>query len=240
MHFAGGNCYSFKFLIPLLPSFEVYSLELPGRGRRIKETLLRDFDHAATDIYSQIFFRLNGADFFLYGHSMGAYLCLKVCSMLESAGKFPACLFVSGNAGPGVSENKRRYLLGTKDFIRELVSLGGFPREVIDNEELFGFFEPILRADFEIAEKNGMTNISPVKAPLCAMMGDKEENRNEISNWSKFTRSAFSFQIMEGDHFFIHHHPQRIAAIMDDFAVKISSLRSAATALLSKLNQDKK
>src|SRR5215217_4762997 len=131
MHFAGGNCYSYQSIINLLKEFDVISLELPGRGKRVKESLLTNFDLAAQDFYSQIVNRLSNAPFFIYGHSMGAYLTLKVGQMLENESKFPSQLFVSGNAGPKSGVNKKRYMLPDKDFIEEIMVLGGLPEELV-------------------------------------------------------------------------------------------------------------
>ncbi len=44
LHFAGGNYYSFRFMFPQLNEFEIIPVELPGRGKRMKENLLKDFD----------------------------------------------------------------------------------------------------------------------------------------------------------------------------------------------------
>lgn len=218
LHFAGGNCYSFQFITPLLKEFEVISLELPGRGKRMGEPLLKDFDDAARDMYAQLSAKITAPTFLIYGHSMGAYLTLRVCNMLEQNGRFPAAIIVSGNAGPGVpdKENKRRYLMETADFKEELRIIGGVPPEFLENDELFEFFEPILRADFEIAENNRMDNEPAANAPLYALMGSEEEDVNEISNWSRFTKSDFRYEILQGDHFFINKHPRRIAAIIKD------------------------
>jgi external thioesterase TEII len=214
LHFAGGNCYSFQFLMPLLTGFEIIPLELPGRGKRIKEDLLKDFDLAAQDMFEQIKSKVT-TPFFMYGHSMGAYLTLRVANMLEKTGKRPAYLFVSGNPGPGVKENKKRYLLEQDAFIEELKSLGGVPEEFITNKELFEFYEPILRADFEVAEKNDLKDEVASSAPLYAMMGDREEKVEEIANWGRFSNAQFNYEIMEGDHFFIHQHANAIAKIIN-------------------------
>jgi external thioesterase TEII len=217
LHFAGGNCYSFQFLKPLLPEFEVITLELPGRGKRLNEPLLKDFGMAAEDIFRQMNTKLNASPFLIYGHSMGAYLALRVASMLAGAGSPPVYLIVSGNAGPGVKyedEVKKRYLLSRDEFIEELKILGGVPEELLENRELFNFFEPVLRADFQIAENNGMANDAPVNVPLYAMMGSTELKTEEISNWGRFTTGRFNHEILEGGHFFIHQHPERIAAVI--------------------------
>jgi external thioesterase TEII len=218
LHFAGGNCYSFQFIIPLLRDFEVISLELPGRGKRITEPLIRDFDEAARDIFNQLNKKLTASSFLIYGHSMGAYLTLRVANMLESIGKSAASLIVSGNAGPGIleKEDKKRYLMETEAFKQELIKIGGVPTELLDNDELFGFFEPILRADFEIAENNLMDNEMPAQSPLFAIMGSEEEEVEEISNWGRFTKASFKYEILPGDHFFIRQHPERVANIIKD------------------------
>lgn len=215
LHFAGGNCYSFQFLLSRLGDFEVISPELPGRGRRIAEPLVKDFDTAARDMYEQIRRQLTGCPFLLYGHSMGAYLALRVANLLEKDGTPPAYLVVSGNAGPGIKKERQVHLLERPSFIAELEKLGGVPKEVIADEELFGFFEPILRADFEVAENHGLAEEPAVNAPLFAMMGSREEKADQIANWGRLTNSDFAYEILEGDHFFIYKHAGRIAAILD-------------------------
>ncbi|HEY1165291.1 MAG TPA: alpha/beta fold hydrolase [Chitinophaga sp.] len=219
IHFAGGNRYSYRFLESRLFDFEMIPLELPGRGARMREPLLKDFDVAAQDLCQQITARLNTPQFLICGHSMGAYLTLRVTKLLEQAGRYPTGIIVSGNAGPGIEdpEKKIRYQLPREAFIEELKRLGGLPQEVIDHEELFGIFEPILRADFEIVERNELAKESPVQAPLYAMMGDQEDDVADIDNWSRFTRSRFRKQVLTGDHFFIFKHPDRMAEIIRTF-----------------------
>src|SRR5258708_15140581 len=216
LHFAGGNRYSFQFMLPFLQDFAVIPLELAGRGSRIGEPLLTDFDEAARDLYRQLTDKLRYPGCLIYGHSMGAYLGLRVANMLEAAGKYPAGLIVSGNAGPCIEKDRSTYHLPRADFIEELNKLGGIPPEMIENEELFSFFEPILRADMEIAEKKNMTGEPAINAPLFALMGSDEAKADKISNWSFFTQSHFNSEILKGDHFFIYKHPARIAAIIRD------------------------
>ncbi|SFF06883.1 Surfactin synthase thioesterase subunit [Chitinophaga sp. CF118] len=214
LHFAGGSCYSFRHMEPFLKDFEVVTPELPGRGQRMRENLLNDFEQAAEDMYRQVISKLNSSRFVLYGHSMGAYLALRVANMLDRASTPPACLLVSGNAGPGIYSPKKRYLLEHDEFFNEVGRLGGLPPEILSNKEILEFYEPILRADFEVAERNNTAMEPPVNMPLFAMMGDKEGKVGQISNWQRFTNSSFNYEILEGDHFFINHHPEKIAGII--------------------------
>lgn len=216
LHFAGGNCYSFDYIKPLLNNFEVECLELPGRGKRLGETLLRNFDLAVQDVYAQLIKKITNPVFLIYGHSMGAYLALKAGYMLQQQGRKPACLIVSGNIGPNeVQDKKCRYRMQHEEFIKELELLGGVPQDILNNTEYFGYFEPILRADFEVAEEHGLTGNIRVNAPIYAMMGSEEERVEEITNWGRFTNSWFKHEVLSGGHFFIHNHPERIAAAIN-------------------------
>lgn len=214
VHFAGGNCYSFDYLKPHLTDWQVTTLELPGRGKRPQENLLLDFEPAAQDLFQQMIPQLHTANFAIYGHSMGAYLSLRLTNMLCQRGTPPVSLVVSGNPGPGVSDPKRRYLMNHQDFRQELTRLGGIPEELLEDQELFNYFEPILRADFQIAENNGLDNEMPVPVPLYAIMGNQEERVEQIANWGRFTQTSFGHEILEGDHFFIYRHAKRLAAIL--------------------------
>jgi external thioesterase TEII len=214
LHFAGGNSYSFQFLKPYFDQYDFIPLELPGRGKRMREPLLRDFEAAADDIFRQIDNSLKDSPFLIYGHSMGAYLGLRVAGRLEMKGRVPMCLVVSGNAGPGADEDVIRHLLEKDEFRAELKKLGGVPREFFNNEDLLDFFEPILRADFELNEKIDFTSLPPVHAPVYAIMGDKEPTAGRIDNWKNYTVTDASTEILPGDHFFIYDHAKRLAEII--------------------------
>ncbi len=204
LHFAGGNSYSFDFIKPYLQDFEVIQLELPGRGRRLKESLIFDFYEAADDMYSQIISKLTNSQLFIYGHSMGAYLALRVVCMLENAGIKVSYLIVSGNPGPGIEPSVKRAKLEPEEFRAELKKIGGIPDEVLLNSDLMNFYEPILRADFQISEESDLSGILPVDTPLYALMGSEEEGIEDINNWAKFTNVDFRYKILKGNHFFIH------------------------------------
>lgn len=214
LHFAGGSSYSYDFIKPYLHDFEIIQLELPGRGRRMDEALILDFNVAAQDLFQQILKRITSASFFVYGHSMGAYLALKIVSMLEKVNKRASYLIVSGNAGPGINEPVKRYLLDKHEFRKELKRIGGIPNEFFSNVELLEFYEPILRADFQISEEGDFNDVLPVNTPLFAIMGDEEEKVKKISNWANFTKLNFDYHIFPGDHFFIREQPAGIADIL--------------------------
>jgi surfactin synthase thioesterase subunit len=185
---------------------------------RMQEVLLRDKEMAANDLFEQIRKQVSSDRFYLFGHSMGSYLVLKLAGMLENICLPPSFVFVSGNAGPGLHIKTGRHLLNRQDFKNELKALGGIDEDVLGEEEWFSFYEPVLRADFELAEKYNSYKEIPVQAPIFAMMGSREDNVEKITNWKKFTSSRFGYKIFEGGHFFIYEYPSEIANIIRRFA----------------------
>ena len=215
LHFAGGSKYSYNFLNPFLDKFEVKAIELPGRGERMGEDLITSFESALEDTVEQIRKHLTGSDYVIYGHSMGAMLALGAVNELGKNNEGPKAIVVTGNAGPGTYEPTMRSHLGHEEFVEELINLGGFPIEVIENEELFEMFEPILRADFKIAETNYKFQEIQIEIPIYTVMGNEEKNNEKIRNWEVFANSTLESEILPGDHFFIHEHAQKIAEKID-------------------------
>ncbi|AXT56532.1 MULTISPECIES: thioesterase II family protein [Aquimarina] len=217
LHFAGGSCYSFDFLKNHLDSdFDFIPLELPGRGKRNKESFLLEKTATINDYFKQIIKRRNDMPYLIYGHSMGATLGLSVTKKMEEIGDAPNTLIVSGNAGPGMYKDAvNRYLMEDLKFKEELKKLGGVPNEILDNDELYDFFSPIMRADFEVLEKNRYSEEGLLLSTnISAIMGEEEENVSQIENWSTFTKGHFDYEILSGNHFFIHNHETKLSQLI--------------------------
>lgn len=215
VHFAGGNVYSFQFMKKYFQEYDFIPLELPGRGNRIREKILQDFTAAAKDLCLQIVSKLKSKKFLLYGHSMGALLVLKIAGLLELDGHIPQAIVTSGNAGPGVFSSKIRHLLPNEQFMYELKILGGMPEEILNNKELYEFVEPIIRADFKIAEMSQREEIFiPINSPIYALMGDQESKSDKIENWKTFTTSTFGYKVLQGDHFFIYNNASALSNVI--------------------------
>lgn len=221
LHFAGGHSYSYDFLEKKIRNVLVNALELPGRGKRYQEDFLISKEKAVEDYVAQIQKKRNGQPYIIYGHSMGATLGLSVSKRLEDAGDPPSHLIVSGNAGPGVRESSEErkgnfFLMNDNEFKHELRELGGTPAEILENNELYDFFSPILRADFKILEKDvgAFEEGIIIKTPIYALMGSEEKTCSQIENWRKFTSGDLQFEILSGGHFFIYDHPTTLASII--------------------------
>lgn len=79
--------------------------------------------------------------------------------------------------------------------------------EVLKNKEFYEFFNPIIRADFELMENDDYPEEGILLCtPIYALMGDREETVDNIENWRKFTSCSYSYKVLPGDHFFIYEH----------------------------------
>jgi external thioesterase TEII len=230
IHFAGGNCYSFQFLKPFMGEYKLVALELPGRGKRIGEPLIKDKRMAVEDLYAQLTGHKIEGDFILYGHSMGATLALLLCEKLQGSGIYPGSLVVTGACGPGVVEAKSTYLLKGEAFKDALRKLGGISEKILEEEELFEYFEPMIRSDFELLEVDDNEPALPLSIPIYAVMGSEEEAVEQIDNWKRFTTAKATREVWKGDHFFIHDYPDRLAELLKEQSEKMLSQGRSSSA----------
>ncbi|MEO6220985.1 MAG: alpha/beta fold hydrolase [Ginsengibacter sp.] len=217
--FAGGNKYSYRDYKEIAPSFiNFISLEYPGRGARIKEPLISDTHALVNDLYNKIAQNIDDCDYAIYGHSLGglvAYLLTR--KLIENNHKPPVHLFISGTTGPSSASRgeKKRHLLPKPDFIQELKDLHGMPDEILENDDLLDYYEPILRSDFKASEVYVYKNDDPLDIPITVITGTEEDMEiADIELWQKETTQTVDFKRLPGNHFFIYNHAQAIIRII--------------------------
>jgi surfactin synthase thioesterase subunit len=209
--FAGGNALSYRdFKNHIADIIHVKPLDLPGRGKRVKEPLLTNLEAIADDTFRQIKNDINDQPYIVYGHSMGAILGYLLTHRLINADLPPPMhLFFSGRRAPSVVDNKPlKHGLPKADFLSYLKELGGLPNEILEHEELMDFFEPILRADFQAIETYAYQPKPPFDIPMTIMHGlkDKEVVHAELHKWQQETRQPITIKLFAGGHFFIFEH----------------------------------
>ena len=194
----------------------IIPVELPGRGKRISEPLLSDVQSMTDDLFLQIKTPIM-LPYAFYGHSLGALLgYLLVKRILHGKLPPPLHLFFSGRAGPSVQDkDKDIYALPKKEFIQKLKEYDGSPREILDDDSIMGFFEPILRADFKAIGSYVYEKSTPFEIPITVMIGDKENTTyEEALEWQDETSRGISVRQFPGGHFFIFQHFPEIGKII--------------------------
>ncbi|CAA6801258.1 MAG: Surfactin synthase thioesterase subunit [uncultured Sulfurovum sp.] len=215
--FAGGNKFSFKAYETFLKNdFDIYPLELPGRGDRFSENLMTDIYSVRDDLFNQMKDYLD-RDYIIYGHSLGGLLSYLVTLLIEEKNlKKPLHLIISGRANPSMKAKVIRHTLTKVNFINNLKNLGGMPSDFFKHPDLFDIFEPILRADFKISECFYLEENKKVYTKLSILYGDNDSfNLKEARAWENFTyHKPITLQKFKGNHFFIYKHVESICNLI--------------------------
>ncbi len=206
--YAGGAALIYRTWANHLPAeVEVCPVQLPGRGKRLQEPLLKRLTDVVENLTGEIQSLLD-KPFAFFGHSMGAMICYEVAHALRRrCGTQPVQLFVSGCRAPQVPrQDQITYNLPDAELVEDLRRLNGTPAEVLEHPELMALMLPLLRADFEVVQTYAYQSEPPLNCPISAFGGlqDSEISPDDIEGWREQTTGRFIRRMFEGNHFFVN------------------------------------
>lgn len=216
--YAGGGASIYRGWENYLPpGVEVLPVQPPGRGIRFKEPALASMDALVTAAAAAMEPFLD-VPIALFGHSVGAFASFELAHRLkEKFGVDVRQLFISAARGPHLPRNRKNiHDLSEDEFIEELKTLNGTPREVLENPELMRMISATLRADFAIAETYRAAERPPLSYPMTVFGGleDTLAPREDLEAWKIHTTGSFDLWQLPGDHFFIHTSDSLILRIL--------------------------
>ncbi len=226
--YAGGSANIYmewkKYLHPLI---ELNAIELAGRGPRSEVPFYKSVDEAVSDIYNRIKDDLNNCRYVIFGHSMGSVLAYELAYKIKSLQHLPPLhLFFSGRHAPQIKKDKKNlHVLPDNEFMREVIELGGTPKELLENRELLEIFLPILRADFQIVETyNYIEKNEKLDCDITILWGKQEEETtiSDISLWRGHTNKSCRIHLLNGGHFFINEFMQDVVSIINSEILSLS------------------
>lgn len=225
--YSGGYANIFnKWKKYLIPSIELYPLELSGRGKRNREPLYKSFEEAVNDIYYIIKENLSSNDeYILFGHSLGGLLAYEIYYKLESFNK-PKHIYISGVNPPHYEVEKKIKDLSKIEFINYLKKLGGISKELLSNKEIIDFFLPIIRSDLEIYENYKYNkNRTPLEIDISVFYGTDDFLVNLWQEWKNYTNGKCYFYQFDGNHFFLNSNFIEICDIINNLVTKKNIIR---------------
>lgn len=209
--FSGGSATSYESWREWLnPEIELYGVQLPGRGARMAEPLIRNMD----DLFAQLLpdlLSLLDKPYLLYGHSNGALMAFDAANRLLQLGlKPPSAIALSAKCSPLVDCARERVSELPDDlFLEKLKSLNGTPSELLNDPEIMQLFFPALRADFALGENYCMPSVHSDLAHIPALLLAGEHDETQIADvfaWSDLFNKSQNVA-MAGGHFFINTNP---------------------------------
>ncbi|MBQ4811709.1 thioesterase [Pseudoalteromonas luteoviolacea] len=205
--YAGGAPSIFMPWVNDLPAhIELVAVQLPGRGSRLTEPAHTTMQAMIEELMSQqSFFTQKPCIFF--GHSLGSRIAYELAyNLFQANSSMPLKIIASGSRAPHLKSNKRPfYDLPHDEFVAELKSLNGTPREILEHTELMELFLPLLRADFEIAEcYQAQSNALPIPIDVLYGTDDVDVTPEQIDAWQSLSAAPITKHAFNGDHFFIN------------------------------------
>jgi len=206
--YAGGTSAIYRnWVRELSPEIELWTVDLPGRERRITERPLPSVAALVSGLATGLREHLD-EPFAFFGHSLGTLLSYELARRLRDEGRLlPAALALSAHRAPHIpSPRPPISSLPRAEFLAELHRLNGTPAEVLAHEELLDLILPVLKADFAADETYVSTPAPPLPCPILAYGGTEDHDvpLAHIEAWRDYTTGNFSMHTFRGGHFFVH------------------------------------
>ncbi len=221
--YAGGSAAIYnKWRHYLDRRIELHPLDLAGRGRRIYDPLYDSIAEAVDDVYKIIDSQLDQMPYSLFGHSMGGIIAYELALKIRNSQRpQPIHLFFAGRGAPNVpgEDEKNFHQLPEEEFKKEILELGGTPKEFFEHPELIDVLLPMLRSDFKIAETYKFAEtgeIKPLDYDISVFIGKEEDvTAEQMHGWRVHTTGICAVYYFAGEHFFINEETERIVKIVN-------------------------
>jgi medium-chain acyl-[acyl-carrier-protein] hydrolase len=198
---------------------EVAGIRLPGRESRWSETPHRDWPHAVADAVETLTARLD-RPYVLFGHSFGAMLAYEVARAIQLLGlQLPRALVLSGCRSPQIAPvSDTPWNAPSETLWRWVADMEGTPAGVLADEGLREAFEPVLRADLQLAEvwRNSPEVALDVPIVTFGAADDPVAPPWALEGWADFGARGCERVEFAGGHFFLHASEAAVLARLAD------------------------
>lgn len=204
-HHLGGSASSYSKIAALFPSqFQVYFVELNGRGKNINNPFHNDFRDAINSLQEELLKQNNDRPYSFIAHSMGTLIAYELTLTLNSNSYFlPLSIFFSSVISVRNDQN-----LSTKsnevilDWLRNFSEL---PKELESNHEALKFYLDVIRADLRLLESykpKAELSYSHIPTFLSYGEGDQKYNRPSLEQIKNMV-NVQEIKTFPGDHFYL-------------------------------------
>jgi surfactin synthase thioesterase subunit len=231
--YGGGSASSYRSYVDRFPGKIacVIPVEIPGHGTRSHEEYAKSIQECAALALQQI--DTTGEEYILHGHCMGALLAFEAIKLIEARGmQLPRFMVASGRNAPRHVNDWLRRLPGMDDrsLFNELQELSAIPKRL--SFAMAQNFLTVLRND-QAMFRDYDPGETKIGVPILALAGrdDKMTNADALAEWADYTSKFLSLEWLDGQHYFILEHPDRVALHIEKFGKMVDFLVPAEKSL---------
>ncbi|WP_018685783.1 thioesterase II family protein [Actinokineospora enzanensis] len=212
-HAGGSASYFFPVSKALAPRVDVVAAQYPGRQDRRLEPCVPTVAGLADQLAEAVRPYLD-KPLTLFGHSMGASVAFELALRLQERGTDVAGVVVSGRRAPSALRDEQTHLLDDDGLLAEIHSLEGTESGLLDDDEILRLVLPAIRNDYRAAELYRRTDGATVRAPILALLGDRDPKATEAETrkWAEHTSGGFDLELYPGGHFYLTQHVPAVLA----------------------------
>ncbi|UXH76224.1 thioesterase II family protein [Roseateles amylovorans] len=214
---AGASATMYLRWRRLLPhGIELLPVELPGRGSRLGERVVEDFEVLVAQLCEELANAMQTAPAFaFFGHSMGALLAHGMARHLQANDqRLPVAIVASGSAAPSRRDvtRLRAALSDDASLAADLRRQGGTPEELFEHPELLRMTLDVLAADYRVCDSFRHVPRPPLPLPIHVFAGRQDDIApDRLAAWGLESDLPLTLDWFDGGHFFIRQ--QEAAAL---------------------------
>lgn len=216
---AGGGASAFRGLASALAArgVELCPLQAPGRENRSGQPFHRTAEAMAAE-FADALGALPPLPTAYLGHSLGGLVAYLAARLRAADGAPPSHLVASASLPPQLRPARGGACdrPATTTFRDRILALGGIPEAIAADPELFAIFEPVIRADFDVAGRYVHRTAEPLPCPITVYSGSADRAAPPVAAdaWQELTARPLGRRIFEGGHFFLYQRPEAVAAAL--------------------------
>jgi medium-chain acyl-[acyl-carrier-protein] hydrolase len=207
--------------LDLLPiDINLFAAQLPGREEAYNRPFQSDIGIIAKGITQEL--PDLTAPLFVFGHSLGAWIALRVVERLAHESTETSIAFLSGITPYSANQIKLSHL-ADHELRQQLFRLNGTDPQILQDRNLLSILLTRFREDMKIVEDPATRVVPTLNCPIVALAGSLEYEPEELDEWSSATSSWQRSKFFEGGHFYLF---QNSAELVHYLAEEITTFTS--------------
>ncbi|MCM6772322.1 alpha/beta fold hydrolase [Nocardia sp. CDC159] len=215
----GGSAVAYRALAGRIGgAVAVFAVQYPGRQDRLGEPMITDLAALGEEVARDL--AVGQTPLALFGHSMGATVAFETARRLQTRGRDPIHLFVSGRIAPDAPYEGRLHEGSDAELIDELERLANDPASVAvlrSEPTLAEIVLPAVRGDYRAVETYAFQPGEPLRCNVSGLVGDEDPTvtPDRMREWQRHTTGEFDLTVFSGRHFYLDENPGAVADLVN-------------------------